>query len=355
MHTSQARGDGARSGGGSRLGGARADFVAGLGRKVADLRVSLARVKATPDEAAARGELRRKLHALGSGAKLMKFDSMDRALVEGIAALDRAAPGSTLDERDLASVEQLVEDLPALAWGDGPTRSSLAEEKERAKAIEPTHTALVVGQAALADALQEPSHAFAPVFGCESTPDAQAAYDLARSVDPDLVVLDADLAYATELVEALMDDPATERIPVVVVGSFLEPSESARYVAMGVARTITKPTSREALRDACEEAVDAKHALPTTHARLGEPTLEELTEKLAQQIKDALLAGVDPKARTRRIALAAGAEVLAPVWGAIARVREVVTARTDGEIRFPVQGPEGALAIAPSLADPDLP
>jgi DNA-binding response OmpR family regulator len=359
MHTSHARGDGARTGGISRLGGARADFVASLGRKVADLRVSLARVKAMPEEPAARDELRRKLHALGSGAKLMKFDAMDRALSEGLGAIDRTAPGVSLDGAEVASLEQLIEDLPALAWGDGPTRSSLAEEKERerekARASEPTHTALVVGKTPLADALQEPSTAYAPIFGCESTPDAQAAYDLARSVDPDLLVLDADLPYSGELVEALMDDPATESIPIVVVGSFATQGEAEHFIAMGVARTITKPTSREALRDACEEAVDAKRPQSAVHAILGDPTLEELSEKLAEQIRGALLAGADPKVRARRIALGAGAEVLAPIWGAIARVREVVTARTGGEVRFPADAPEGALAIAPSLANPDLP
>ncbi len=351
MHTSHARGE--KTGGGSRLGGARADFVASLGRKVADLRVSLARLKATPGEPAARDELRRKLHALGSGAKLMKFDAMERAIAEGLGSMDRAAGGVALETHDVEALEQLVEDLPALAWGDGPTRSSVAEHK--AKAAEPTYSALVVGKASLAGALLEHVNAIDPTFSCESTPDAQAAYDLARSLDPDLVVLDADLPYSAELVEALMDDPATEKIPVVVVGSFGGQGEASRFVAMGVAKTITKPTSREALRAACEEAIDARRPLPATHAILGEPTLEQLGDTLAKQIRDALLAGVDAKGRSRKIVLGAGAEVLGPIWGAIARVREVVTARTDGEVRFTTAAPEGALAIAPSLADPDLP
>lgn len=350
---SHARGEQAKGGGVTRLGGARADFVASLGRKVADLRVSLARVKATPDEIAPREELRRKLHALGSGAKLMKFDAMERAISEGLGSIDRAEIGVPLEAHDVEAIDQLIEDLPALAWGDGPTRSSVAEVQAKAK--EPTHSALVVGKAALADALLEPSSSQAPTFSCESTPDAQAAYDLARSLDPDLIVLDADLPYATELVEALMDDPTMERIPLVVVGSFGASGEGERFVAMGVTKTITKPTSREALREACEDAIDARRPLPATHALLGDPTLEELGETLAKQIRDALLAGVDAKGRARKISLGHGAEVLGPVWGAIARVREVVTARTDGDVRFELPAPEGALAIAPTLGQPDLP
>ena len=57
----------------ARLGGARADFVAGIGRKVADLRGTLGRVRHSTDDIAGRDELRRKLHALSSAAKMMKL------------------------------------------------------------------------------------------------------------------------------------------------------------------------------------------------------------------------------------------------------------------------------------------
>ena len=77
-----------QAGSGLRLGGARADFVAGLGRKVTDLRTGSARVREAPDDIARREELRRKMHALSSAAKLMKFDAMDRAIAEALGAAD---------------------------------------------------------------------------------------------------------------------------------------------------------------------------------------------------------------------------------------------------------------------------
>ncbi len=59
------------------LAGVRADFVASLGRKVGDARKALAALEADPRAAAPRDELRRKLHALGTSARMMRFD--DRA------------------------------------------------------------------------------------------------------------------------------------------------------------------------------------------------------------------------------------------------------------------------------------
>lgn len=338
--------------GGARLGGARADFVASLGRKVAALRTLLGRVREEPADAAVREELRRKLHALGSASKMMKFDAMDRAIADGLGRIDRTPPGGRLDEVDLDALEQMLEDLPALAWGDGNTRSSHVQEVQRT--LEPDFSALVVGTPLIAEALLDTAEPGRPVWACQSTPDAQAAFELARANEPDLVVLDADVDDAAELVEALMDDPKTEAIPIVVVGSFVEPGQSARFVAMGVAKTLAKPTSRELLRTTCDEAVGVRRALTPAHAVLGEPTLEELGERLATELREALVGRADAGSRALKIPLGEGTEVLGALWGAIARVREVVTARTFGEVMF-AGGPEGALAIAPDLHDPEVP
>jgi DNA-binding response OmpR family regulator len=335
----------------ARLGGARADFVAGLGRKVADLRTTLARVKKTSDDVTTRDELRRKLHALGSAAKMMKFDAMDRGIAEALGTLDRASRDVSLDDVDVDTIEQIVEDLPALAWGDGRARSSRAEAAE--KALAPRYDVLVVGSPLIAEALSDDVENARATLICESTPDTQSAYELVRTTEPDLVVLDADLSASIELVEALMDDPLTEAVPLVVVGSFTEAGEAARYVAMGVAKTVSKPTSREALRAVCEETLAPDRGAVTAHAVLGEPTLEELGDRLAAELREAIVGRADPSARKRRIPLGQGTEVLGAVWGAIARVREVVTSRSDGAVRF-AGGPEGALTPAPLLHEPDV-
>lgn len=354
MHAEHALSKGPQSGSmpvaSARLGGARADFVAGLGRKIADLRASLARVAQAPDDAVYRDELRRKLHALASAARMMKFDAMVRGIGEAIGTLDRTPRETRLEDVDREAIEQIVEDLPALAWGDGRARSSRAEA---ADASVQRFEVLVVGSAVIAEALLDDDGATATRFSCESTPDTQAAYDLVRAKEPDLIVLDADVPAAAELVEALMDDAMTEGVPIVVVGSFVENGEAARYVAMGVAKTVCKPTSREALRTVCEETLVPERRAPRSYALLGEPTLEELGDRLAAEIREAIVGRADPATRGTRIPLGQGTEVLGAVWGAIARVREVVTARSDGAVRF-AAGPDGALTPAPLLCEPDV-
>lgn len=328
---------------GLRLGGARADFVASLGRKVTELRGLLDKVRARPEEALPREELRRKLHALSQGARMMRFDAMERSVCEATGLLDRASDQARVEEIDLDTIAQVLEDLPALAWGEGVARSSREEEAQRQ--VLPTYAALVVGQARIAEALLEQPSTRRPTFECDTTPDAQAAFDLARASSPDVIVLDADVEDATELVEALMDDSLTESIPIIVVGSFLTTGEAARYVAMGVAKTISKPTSREALRTACEEALRVRDS-KTDRLVLGEPTLEQLGERLADEIRQAIILRTDPAVRAMRVPLGEGTEIMAPLWGAIARVREIVMARTNGAVRFGGPGPEGAIAYA---------
>src|SRR6516165_12777652 len=85
-----------------RLGGARADFVASLGRKVSDARELLNALEDDPSSKSARDELRRRLHALGSGARLLRFEAMARVLQETLGVLDRTAPAGSVREQDAA-------------------------------------------------------------------------------------------------------------------------------------------------------------------------------------------------------------------------------------------------------------
>ncbi len=376
----------------TRLGGARADFVASLGRKANDARtvlVALLAERGTPTEKGARDDLRRRIHALAAGAKMLRFEAMAQSLAAAEGALERAAQSGYATDADLETVANVLDDLPVLAWSDGP-RPHAPPLGRAAEASQPTpstlsaahpdatqadaahaeatrspsdppeepplpHTVLLVGSEMLAEALTDDE--LAPAGGlayeCERTDDAQAAIDLARRIAPEVVVIDADVADAAELVEALLDDPLTEPVPIVVVGGFREGAAAARYVALGVARTLTKPIVAEELRRACDDAVEQRNEV-TMRVTLGEPTLEQLGERLADEVRKALVDSVDAAGRATRVPLGEGTEVMSAVWGAIARVREVIVARTGGAVRFGSTGPEGAVALAPWL-QPDLP
>ena len=333
-----------------RLGGARADFVASLGRKIADARVVLLALEKDRASTHQRDELIRRLSLLAQGAKLLRFEAMDRGLAEALAVLHRATHEGELAVEDTQLIGQTLEDLPALAWGESPRRGAQNEPVEAPPAAvrdEGRHTVLVVGSAAITTALtyHDPDGV---AFNCESTDDAQAAIDVARALAPDVIVLDADIPYAQELTEALLDDPMTEPVPIVVIGTFLEPGARESYVAMGVSRVLAKPLPHERLRRACEEAVFSKEGR-TMRVVLGEPTVQELGCRLADEVRLALVTAVEESMRGERVPLGEGTEVLGAIWGAIARVREVVTARTSGMVRFAQTGPEGAIALAPSL------
>ena len=348
----------ARDTAGGRLGGARADFVASLGRKVSDGRELLHALEDDPSSKPARDELRRRLHALGSAARLLRFEAMARSLQEVLAVLDRGAQSGSLRQEELAFLAQVFDDLPALAWGEPSPREAAAqvttvtEETEDAPGLPPI-SVLVVGGESLADALTEEAVVHSRTFECERTDDPQSALQLARAYAPDLVLIDADHDHASALVEALLDDPLTEPVPMIVVGTFRAPEEEARFVALGVARTLARPIGADMIRHACDELLDAREGR-TVRMTLGEPTLEQLAERLSQEFKGALIESVDPTARSLRVPLGEGTEVLGALWGAIARVQEIVSQRTKGAIRFGGDTPEGAIALAPWLHQ-DLP
>ena len=335
---------------GGRLGGARADFVASLGRKVNDARELLGALEDDPSSKQARDELRRRLHALGAGARLLRFDAMTRSLQEALGVLDRGGQLGSMREQEVAFVAQVVDDLPALAWGEAPPREAPAagaEEADDAPGVMPI-SVLVVGSEALADALGEDATLRSRAFESERTEDAQTALELARAYAPDVMLVDADVPQASELVEALLDDPLTEPVPIIVVGTFATADEAARYVALGVAKALTKPVPPEVLRRTCDDLLDAREGR-TIRMTLGEPTLEQLADRLSDELKRALVDSVDRTARSCRVPLGEGTEVLGALWGAIARVQEIVTQKTGGAVRFGGEAPEGTIALAPWL------
>src|SRR5262249_18084767 len=83
----------------------------------------------------------------------------------------------------------------------------------------------------------------------------------------------------------------------------------------------------------------------------GEVTLGELGDRLAAEIKRGLHDAATAKAQGARVDFGEGSEVLAAIWGAVARIRDVATIRSQGLGRFNPSGPWGALPFAPWLGE----
>jgi CheY-like chemotaxis protein len=332
------------------MSGARADFIASLGKKITEARELLLKLESNLG-GEERLELTRRIRVLGTSARLLQFPRVAEALARAEAALD--AEGG-LSFRSLESVGRIFDDLPALVWdpADPADREGMpAKPAAGAPAmldVGTPLTILVIGPEPVAELLVEEAEArSARAVEVEREADPNRALDLARALAPDVIVIETSTVGIEGLVEALGDDPLTEPTPIIVVGS--APKERAsKLLALGVQRTLTTPYSGETLMRTCEEVADQRHG-KTARMPLGDPTVEQLGQRLADEVYRAIVMGVAPSARGERVSLGEGAEVLAAVWGAIARVREIVTVRTGGAVRFAHQGPEGAFALAPWL------
>ncbi|MGK3988154.1 response regulator [Sorangium sp. So ce136] len=415
-----------------RLGGARAEFVANLGRRVAELRAMVRRIEADDDAPRLVDELKRRLHSLGAGARLLRFARVAERLAEGESQLI-AASGARLTGEAASALRKVLEELPALAWGQSamgeqppasrehaspaapvaqpsargagarheaaeaaaaakaqsttwiagvsngralaPEPLSLDDEEDAsaspsaprraepaapaaapgAAALEAPITVLVVGAAPLADALESGGADVGPSFEVERTDEVETAIDLARAFAPDVVLLDAELPGARGLAEALASDPLTELVPVVAVGRFARPEDAAPYVALGAARALARPVSPDALRRAAAEAAATCVRPATARGPLGAVSLDELGARLAEELRRGLCDAAEPRSRGANVDLGDGAEVLAALWGAVARIRDLVTIRSQGGVRFSPNGPEGALPLAPWMTAPSAP
>src|SRR5262249_36156930 len=146
-----------------------------------------------------------------------------------------------------------------------------------------------------------------------------------------------DGALAT--VQSLLDDMATEATPIVVLGRWVRPDEAAPFVALGVARAMAKPIAPAVLRRACVEAISAYRRREAVVARLGELAVDELGVRLTEELRRGLCDAAGARARAVRVELGDGRDILAALWGAVARIRDVVSTRSSGSVRFAPTGP----------------
>lgn len=324
----------------ARLSGSRAEFVGSLPRRLETLRAALRLAEQAPEDADRQNGLLRRLHAVASAARVLGFASVAEALAEAERSVRKAAGASKpVPFEDVARALDL---LPSLVLG-----ASVAPRgpDSRAQALPDGWplSALVLGSQALADALIAGEGTAR--IECERADEATRALELARTMGPDVVVVDGDEPSARKLVLDLHSDPMIEPVPIVVVGSFDHPESTAAFIEIGAARVLPKPCSPDTLRRTVEELREQAAKPRVGREPLGDLTVAGLSERIAAEIRRGLVDSLDGSPNAT-VALGDGHDVMAAVWGAVARVRELVTLRSGGGVRFEQAGPEGGVPFA---------
>jgi DNA-binding response OmpR family regulator len=322
----------------ARLGGARAEFIGSLPRRLAALRRALEAVEQSPGDPERTNGLLRRMHAVSSAARVLGFASVAEALAEAERGVRKASAAGRPPA--LEGVTRAIELLPSLVQGVQAAPGAA----ERAPQVFPV-SVLVFGPQNLADAvLGERTEAGVE---CERTEDPERARELSRILGPDVVILDGDREGARELLEMLVRDPLVEPVPVLVVGSFETQEAATSFVDAGALKVLPKPSSPDAIRRAVEELRDRTEKPRTLREPLGDLTVHGLTDRIATEFRRGLVDALEGGVQASHVSFGDGHDVLAAVWGAVARVRELVTVRSNGTLRFQQTGPGGAVPLAP--------
>ncbi|MDP3278423.1 MAG: response regulator [Deltaproteobacteria bacterium] len=355
-------------------------FVLSLPRRVTELRATLGTIVADTRSQRMRDELRRRLHALYTHTRSHELQHLSEGLRETIAHVDALRSSSVLSQRDLEALGEHVQSLTALAQRDVPERPDLFE-RPRDRGMSSRVSAPSLSGSLAPRSLNIPPAAptgFSPVIteGSRSTPslrpppsglaipigvlvaasaataemvrraaprDAEItvvhsladAVRAARDVAPDVVI--AETIAPTDglgLLVSLRGDPLTDFIPVLLLTSAPERIDDNSALQQGAFDVLSMPVHPERLGRAIGRAIDATIGTPSATTSFGELTLEELTRTLQEELRRGLMGAVSPGTNATKVQMGEGSEVLAATWEAIARVRDVVSKRSQGRVRF---------------------
>lgn len=319
------------------LEGARADFAASIGRRVDALRTALTALADAPQSVPLRDSLERRVHAMEAAAKVLGFEGVAGALRGVASALvngQRQGPDTYLQ------LTRVLDTLPSLAWG-GPVAIPPPAPPHAHPQTAP-RCVLVYGNQALADVLRASGEM--DIERCERP---SLAHERAQAIGPDAIVVDADRPGAEELLEGLSGAGVLREVPLVVVGTYDQPERASLPIALGASRVLTKPVGPDQLRQTLAEVTERPFVPPLPTEPIGDVSVEELSQRVAEEIRRGLLEAAEPDSIGLTVPFGEGTDVLATVWGAVARIRELTTMRSGGTVRFSPTGPEGAIPWSP--------
>jgi DNA-binding response OmpR family regulator len=319
---------------------AHSEFVTSVARRLDGLREALESLAEQPGQRARRDQLLRRLHAFASAARVLGFTEAADCLDEAERAVLRSGR-DPVGSDGVSEVRRVLERIPSLVNAPEPAPELEPAGDEAAPRSERLWPALVVlyGSPVLEELVSKPE-----TIDCLLCETVDEVFERARAQGPDVAVVDVRRPGAQELIEQLSLASDLGPLPIVAVGGSGRAEETAALVKLGAARVLPEPASAQALEQAILSLTQ-----PEARAAgepLGELTVEALSRRIAHEVERGLVQSISPDAQNLPIALGDGADVLGAVWGAVARVRQLVTLRSAGQIQFEPVGPEGAIPVA---------
>jgi len=310
---------------------ARTEFVEGFSRRLVGLREALSALKSRPDDKSIRDHLQRRLHAVATATQVLGLSSASEALLDAVRLLEQTARSGVSPEqlqtltRVLEIVPQLLHERPPPAAEEVPTAS-------------PMHV-LVFGAPFIVAGLTEGRRR----IECFLTEDFSEALEHLRTHGPNVAIVDSGARQARQLIRAITSDGSTEAIPVLVLTPPGEGNDQ-HFIQAGAAGVLRLPLSPEDLRKALFSFGTVKSS-GLSQAGLGSLDLQTLSKKIAEEIQAGLVDSALTDTDELAIDFGQGSEVIAAVWGALAKVRQVVALASSGQVRFKESGPLGGVVL----------
>ncbi len=323
----------------------RARFIAELGERLATLRQGLARMSTSAEPTPELNAVRRRLHALAAAAEVLRFTAAADALASAEAALGAVlsgVPGAPARER----VGRILDLIPSLALGAAiDVREEL--DGERPRSLREPLSVLVFGDAGLESLLHKPG----PLHSAQThaTTDPNELLSLVTRLDPDALLIDGDDPHVGELVPRLRQASGAREVPLVAVGNFAEYEALLRLVRRGVARILPKPVDGAALQRTLRQ-LSGREAPPPRELLVSRLSADDLVALIGAEARHAFAQPTSPSHPAQALDLGSGAEALAALWSAFARIRGLVAAAATAELRLPLLGPNGVIPLAPAFA-----
>lgn len=342
---------------GTALGEARDRFVESLPARARELRGALALVTAAPGADRPREELLRRLRSLHSSAQVFRLAMLAEAIRERVEALELSDEESRdVGDDELEAMTNLIAVMPTLGQRTesqvgplptGPKSPSLPPPRRRkdtargfpALQLEgspfppPDAPRGVMALLVLdtAGSVEQVKRAVAPlrceVIRAETT---REALRIAKRRAPDVILIGREEAShsGSDLVTQLRSGRLTADIPIAVIYERGDAMDEHALLEFGADTQIERTDGVLAQRIAALGTITRR---PPSLERIGDTTLEQLAERLADELHRGI---VDAASSGEAFSVGDGSDLLAATWTAVEEVRAKIAKRSNGRVRY---------------------